>query len=59
MDRGVNWRRMRMVSRSSLHPLLRLEVGGVKVRVQQDDGKGQDKDGVRGVQFAEIMQIIV
>jgi len=44
-----------MVSRSSLHPLLRLEVGGVKVRVQQDDGKGQDKDGVRGVQFAEIM----
>jgi hypothetical protein len=35
------------VSISFLHPLLGLEVGGVEVRVQQDDGKRQDEDGVR------------
>lgn len=29
-----------------LHFALRLDVGAVHVRVEQDDGKGQDEDGV-------------
>lgn len=29
-----------------LHLTLRLHVGAVHVRVEEDDGKGQDKDGV-------------
>ena len=45
---------MKNQASKSLHPLLWLEVRRVEVSVEEDDGEGQDKDGVRGVQLAEI-----